>query len=221
MANFETARRNMVDCQLRTNRLVDVALIDAFGEIPREQFVPQEMQSIAYVDEDVPIGDGRFLMEPMVFARILQELAITPGDIVLDVGCGTGYSSAILSRLAATVVALECDQRLAALSNDLLTSLSADNAIVVEGPLAEGYPKQGPYDVIWIGGAVAEIPSGLSDQLAEGGRLAAVIASGNNDAGPGEAQLMLKRNGIVSKRVLFDANVPRLPGFQSNMGFVF
>ena len=218
MAKFETARRNMVDCQLRTNKLVDDALIAAFSEIPRERFVPEAMQAIAYVDEDIPLGNGRYLMEPMVFARILQELAITPGDIVLDVGCATGYSSAILSRMAATVVALECDHAMATLANDLLTSLSADNAIVIEGPLAEGYAKQGPYDVIWVGGAVAEISDRLSDQLAEGGRLAAVIDDGTR---PGEAYLMLKRHGIVSRRALFDANVPRLPGFEPKMGFVF
>ncbi len=218
MPKFDIARRNMVDCQLRTNRLVDEALIAAFGEIPREQFVPEAVQAVAYIDEDVPLGNGRYLMEPMVLGRVLQALAVTPGDIVLDVGCATGYSSAILSRLAATVVALECDHGFATRANDLLTSLSADNAIVVEGDLAAGYPKQGPYDVIWIGGAVAEIPSALADQLAEGGRLAAIVDDGTR---PGEAQLMLKRNGKVSKRGLFDANVPRLPGFEPKAGFVF
>jgi len=218
MPKFDIARRNMVDCQLRTNKVVDEALIAAFADIPRERFVPEAVQAVAYVDEDIPIGNGRCLIEPMVLARILQALAIAPGDIALDVGCGTGYSSAILSRLAATVVALECDHGLATLANDLLTSLSSDNAIVVEGELAEGYAKQGPYDVIWIGGAVAEVPAALADQLAEGGRLAAIISDGTR---PGEARLMLKRNGKVSSRGLFDASVPRLPGFEPKAGFVF
>jgi protein-L-isoaspartate(D-aspartate) O-methyltransferase len=154
----------------------------------------------------------------MVLGRLLQEVAVGPNDIVLDVGCATGYSTAILSRLAATVVALESDHDLAARANSLLTELSADNAVVVEGPMSEGYASQGPYDVIWIGGAVAEVPAALTEQLAEGGRLAAVIGRG---IGTGEAVLMLKRNGIVSQRGLFDANVPQLPGFEPKMGFVF
>ena len=218
MADFAKARRNMVDCQLRTNKVVEPALIEAFATVPRERFVEPHRQAIAYVDEDVPVGNRRYLMEPMVFARILQALAIGPDDIVLDVGCATGYSTAILSQLAATVVALESDHDLATRANSLLTELSADNAVVVEGPLADGYAAQGPYDVIWIGGGVAEITADLKDQLAEGGRLATVIDRGS---GAGEAILMLKRNGIVSQRSLFDANVPRLPGFERKVGFVF
>ena len=218
MAEFVKARQNMVDCQLRTNRVVDPAVLDAFAAVPRERFVEPQRQAVAYIDEDVPVGNRRYLMEPMVFARVLQELAIGSGDIVLDVGCASGYSSAILSRLAATVVALECDHGLAERANSLLTELAADNAIVVEGPLTDGYAEQGPYDVIWIGGAVAEVPRALIDQLAEGGRLATVIDRGT---GQGEAILMLKRNGIVSPRSLFDANVPRLPGFERKAGFVF
>ena len=218
MADFARARQNMVDSQLRTSGVVDPALVEAFGTVPRERFVEPQRQAVAYVDEDVPLGRRRYLMEPMVFGRMLQELAVGPDDIVLDVGCATGYSSAVLSRLAATVVALESDHELAARANSLLTELSADNAIVVEGPLGEGYATQGPYDVIWIGGAVAEVPAALTDQLAEGGRLAAVIDRGT---GAGEAVLMLKRNGIVSQRALFDANVPQLPGFEPEAGFVF
>lgn len=218
MADFAQARQNMVDCQLRTNKLVHPALISRFEEIPRERFVDESVQSIAYVDEDITVGKGRYLLEPMVLARILQELSIDPGDIVLDVGCGTGYSSAILSGLAATVVGLECEAELAARANDLLTDLAADNAVVVEGVLAEGYATQGPYDVILVGGAVAVIPPALIDQLAEGGRLAAVVDDGS---GPGKAVLVIKQNGNVSQRVLFDASVPRLPGFEPQEGFVF
>ena len=218
MADFAQARQNMVDCQLRTNKLVHPALISQFEEIPRERFVDESVQSIAYVDEDVAVGNGRYLVEPMVLARILQELSIGPADIVLDVGCGTGYSSAILSGLAATVVGLESDADLVARANDLLTDLAADNAIVVKGDLSEGYETQGPYDVILVGGAIASVPQALIDQLAEGGRLAAVI---NDGSGPGKAVLMLKRNGNVSQRVLFDASAPRLPGFEPREGFVF
>jgi len=218
MADFAQARQNMVDCQLRTNKLVHPALISRFEQIPRERFVDEAVQSIAYVDEDVAVGKGRYLLEPMVLARILQELSVGRTDVVLDVGCGTGYSSAILSGLAATVVGLECDTNLATRANDLLTDLAADNAVVVEGPLSDGYATQGPYDVILVGGAVAAIPTALTDQLAEEGRLAAVIDDGS---GPGKAVLMIKRNGIVAKRVLFDASAPGLPGFELSEEFVF
>jgi len=209
----------MVDCQLRTNKVVDEALVARFEAVPRDLFVDPSVQSIAYVDEDVPIGNGRYLVAPMVLARILQELAIGPSEVVLDVGCGTGYSSAILSGLADTVVALEENHELAARATDLLTGLAADNAIVVEAPLTEGYAPQGPYDIIVVvGGAVASVPPALTDQLTEGGRLAAIIDDGK---GQGKAILMIKRHGAVSQRELFDASVPALPGFEPKMGFVF
>jgi protein-L-isoaspartate(D-aspartate) O-methyltransferase len=208
----------MVDCQLRTNKVADEALVARFETVPREWFVEESIRSIAYVDEDVSIGHGRYLMAPMVLARILQELAISPSEVVLDVGCGTGYSSAILSGLADTVVALEENHELATRANDLLTELAADNAIVVEAPLSEGYATQGPYDIILVGGAIASVPSALADQLIDGGRLAAIVDNGRD---PGKAILMIKRHGIVSQRELFDASVPRLPGFEPKMGFVF
>lgn len=218
MADFSKARQNMVDCQLRTNKVVDEALVARFETVPRELFVGEAVQSIAYVDEDVSIGHGRYLMAPMVLARILQELAISRSEVVLDVGCGTGYSSAILSGLADTVVALEENHELATRANELLTELAADNAIVVEAPLAAGYATQGPYDVILVGGAVASVPPALTDQLIDGGRLAAVVDDGK---GQGKVILMIGRQGAVSQRVLFDASVPRLPGFEPKMGFVF
>ncbi len=218
MAEFSKARQNMVDCQLRTNKVVDEALVARFETVPREWFVEESVRSIAYVDEDVSIGNGRYLVAPMVLARILQELAINPSEVVLDVGCGTGYSSAVLSGLADTVVALEENHELATRANDLLTELAADNAIVVEAPLSEGYATQGPYDIILVGGAIASVPSALTDQLIDGGRLAAIIDDGK---GQGKVILMIKRHGAVSQRELFDASVPRLPGFEPKMGFVF
>ena len=218
MADFKQARQNMVDCQLRTNKITDPAVIEAFETVPREVFVEDRLKSVAYSDEDLPVAGGRCMMEPMVLARLVQELAISANDVVLDIGCGTGYSAAILSHLAATVVALESDAALAQRATAALAEIAADNAVVVDGPLVEGYPGQGPYNVICIEGAVADVPKALTDQLAEGGRLAAVIDGGS---GPGHAVLMLKTGGVLSKRVLFDANILPLPEFERPAGFVF
>lgn len=208
----------MVDSQLRTNKVTDSRLLAAFSELPREVFLDEALHPVAYLDEDVAIGEGRYLMEPMVIARMVQSLAVEPNDVALDIGCGTGFSCALLARLAATVVGLESDQALARQANENLTALSVDNAVVVEGALPEGYAAQAPFDVIFIGGSVAEIPAAITGQLAEGGRVCAVVREGE---GRGNATLGLCRDGRVSYRVLFDAASPPLPGFQKQPGFVF
>ncbi len=218
MSEYATARRNMVESQLRTNKVTDAGLIEAFESIPRELFVPERLRGIAYVDKDIALGNGRFAMEPMVLARLLQAARPEPDDIALDLGCTTGYATAILSRLVATVVALEGEADLVAEANRTLSELEIDNAVVVEGPLAQGYPKQAPYNVIVLGGAVAEIRPTIGDQLADGGRLVAVV---KGDAGMGRATLMQRNGGVVSSRILFDASAPMLPGFEVEPGFVF
>ena len=217
MAQFATQRRSMVDSQLRTNRVDDPALIAALLEIPRERFVPDRLASVAYVDEDLPLEGGRFVMEPMVFARLAQLLLPRPNDIVLDIGCGTGYSSAVLSRLCSTVVALECDTGLAEMARRNLAESDIDNVIVVDGPLEQGYPDQAPYNAILLGGAVPRIEAALTDQLADGGRLAAVVAEG---PGPGRAMCATRGAGQVPCRVAFDANTRPLPGFEETERFV-
>ncbi len=218
MVDFDTARWNMVESQLRTNKVTDLRVLDAFETVPRERFVPEPLRGIAYIDEDVALGGGRFVMEPRVLARLLQAAQAGPEDMALDLGCGSGYATAILSRLVATVVALEDDAVLAAAANRTLGELEIDNAVVVEGRLAEGYPKQAPYNVILLGGAVAKIPAAISDQLAEGGRLVAVVSAG---PGLGRATLMRRDAGVVASRVLYDATLPLLPGFEAEPGFVF
>lgn len=218
MPDFALARRRMVDSQVRTNKVTDPRIIAAFEAVPREAFLDQALQAVAYVDQDIAIADGRWLMEPMVLARMLQCLALRPGDVALDIGCGTGYSTALLARLAATVVALESDPSLARLANRNLTALAVDNAVVVEAPLTEGYAAQAPFDVIFIGGAVAEIPDAITRQLGEGGRICALVRDG---AAPGRATLGLCRGGAVSFRTEFDAACPALPGFAREAGFVF
>ena len=218
MVDFTAARLNMVESQLRTNRVTDRRLLDAFETVPRELFVPEPLRGIAYIDEDLALGGGRFVMEPRVLARLLQAAEPGPEDVALDLGCGSGYATAILSQLVATVVALEDDATLAAAANRALGSLEIDNAVVVEGRLAGGYPKQAPYNVILLNGAVAEVPPAIADQLAEGGRLVTVVRAG---PGLGRATLMRRDGGVVSSRVLYDAALPVLPGFEAEPGFVF
>lgn len=217
MANAALRRRAMLDGQLRPNRLTEDRLQQAMLATPRERFVPVDLRGVAYVDEDLPLGRGRFLMEPRVFARLLQAAALQPADVVLDVGCAAGYSSAVAARLAGTVVALESDAEFNRLANENLAALGVDNAAVVSGELTLGYPEQGPYDVIVLNGSVERVPDALLSQLAEGGRLVAV----ETGDGAGRAVLYTKRDGLVGRRVLFDAAVGPLPGFRRDPGFTF
>ncbi len=216
--DYASARSNMVDSQLRTNKVIDAAVLDAFAAVPRELFVPEASRGIAYVDEDIAIGAGRYIMEPMVLARLLQTAALQDGDIVLEVGCGTGYATAILARLAGTVVALESDGELRERANATLSELGLDNAVVVEGELTEGYPRQAPYNVILISGAVSKVPQAITDQLAPDGRLVTVVQRNSVIA---QATLMQRSGDVVSSRVLFDARTPVLPGFEAEPGFQF
>ena len=217
MQSFATARHNMVESQIRTNKVTDPAVIGAFSELPRERFVPEGLRGVAYVDEDIELTRGRFLMEPMILARLVQIAAPMPEDIALDVGCGSGYASAVLARLCSAVVALESDRGLIARAEALLTELQINNVVVVEGPLTGGYPRQAPYNVILLNGMVERIPQALFDQLAEGGRLVTV----HMDGGVGRGTLYLKSAGVVSRRPIFDAATPVLPGFSAEPHFVF
>lgn len=216
--DFAEARRNMVESQLRTNRISEESIILAMGKVPRERFVPEKYTSMAYIDEDLPIGRDRYLIEPMVLGRMLQAVAPQSDDAALVIGCGTGYAAAVLADLCGAVLALESDKSFLADASTLLSTLGADNAVVVEGPLDKGWAEQAPYNVILFDGAVADVPSEICDQLAEDGRLAAVIQS---DDGIGRATLMEKRGNVVSGRPLFDATIPALPGLSKSAGFVF
>ncbi len=216
--DYAAARTRMVDSQLRTNKVTDRRLLEAFEAIPRELFVPEHKRGIAYVDEDISIGDGRYLMEPMVLARLLQAADFGATDMVLDIGCGTGYSSAILAQVAATVVAMEQDEALSGRANRTLSDLGVDNVIVIEEPLTDGYAKQAPYNVILIAAAVAEVPAALYGQLADGGRLVTVI---KDRPGLGQASLIQRAGEVVSRRHLFDAGTPELADFAREPGFVF
>jgi protein-L-isoaspartate(D-aspartate) O-methyltransferase len=218
MTDFAAARHNMIEGQIRTNKVTDPALLDALAALPREQFVPAERRSAAYIDDDIRLAGDRYMMEPMVLARLLQAAEPTRTEVALDVGCGTGYATALLARLTATAIGLESDGALERTARETLSRLAVGNALVVEGKFAYGYPQRGPYDVILVNGAVTEFPPALFAQLAEGGRLVGVRRAGT---GPGAAMLMLKRHGAVAGRTLFEAATPYLAGFQPKPRFVF
>ena len=207
----------MVECQLRAGRVTNPELLDAMGGIAREEFAPIALKQVAYVDEDLPFA-GRVLVEPMVFARLLQSAAPRPDDYVLDIGPGLGYSSAVLGRIASAVVALESDGDLAERARKALAAAGSDNVLVVEGPLEAGCPEEAPFDLIVVQGAVASVPQALLDQLAEGGRLAAVVRPGG---GLGRATVFSKLGGVVSSRTVFDAGTPYVAGFEPKQEFVF
>jgi protein-L-isoaspartate(D-aspartate) O-methyltransferase len=218
MMDYASARSNMVESQVRPNRVTDPRIVMAMLSLPRENFVPKPLRGIAYVDEDIHVGDGRYLMEPMVLARLIQEAQIAPEDVVLEIGTATGYGAAVLSRLASTVVALESDAAMARSASKTLSDLGLDNVAVVEGDLGLGYPRQAPYNVIVLAGGVEHVPSAIMGQLAEGGRLVAVVVPPGQ---PGRATLSSRIGGSISTRVIFDASSPILPGFRRDPGFVF
>ena len=218
MTAYETARANMIDSQLRTNKVTEAAVLDAFARIRRELFVPAGMQAVAYVDDDLPVGGGRFMMAPMVLARLLQEAVVRRTDATLVVGAGSGCEAAVLSLLARSVVAVEEDAGLARTARAALVEHGIGTVNVVEGPLSLGWRARAPYEVILFAGAVAAVPEEVLAQLAEGGRLLAVVKPG---AGLGRATLILRIGGVSGRRVIFDAATPFLPGFLPNREFVF
>ncbi len=220
-ADFSQQRVKMVDGQVRTTDVTSIPVLDAMLTVPREAFVPAARQSLAYIDEDLLIsGEGstaRYLMEPSPFAKLVQLADVRSGDVVLDVGGGNGYSAAVLSRLASSVIALESDAALAERSAAKLAALGYDNVAVVQGPLADGCAAEAPYDVIFVGGSVQQLPDSLTAQLRDGGRLVVVEGTGN----AGVARLYVKSNGIASGRHAFNAAVKPLPGFERIPAFEF
>ena len=223
MSEYAVARHNMVESQIRPNQVTDARLLRAMMEIPRESFVPASLRPLAYMEEEIPVAPARqgmaqrCLLSPMPLARMIQLAEIERGDLVLDVGCATGYSTAILARLADSVVGLECDEGLAEQASQTLMELEADNAAVVAGALPDGYASEGPFDAILLNGAVPKVPDGLIDQLKDGGRLVTIIAVQNF----GQATLYRNIRGYVNPRPAFDAAGPALPGFELEQEFVF
>jgi protein-L-isoaspartate(D-aspartate) O-methyltransferase len=220
--NFEAARIKMVDNQIRTTDVTSHPVLAAFLSVPREEFVPAALKPLAYIDSDIELaangaGGRRYLMEPSPLAKLLQLAKISKDDTVLEIGCGTGYASAILSELAASVVALESDETLALEATATLGRLGHANVKVVTGDLEKGHAAGAPYDVIFVHGSVETIPEGLLSQLSDGGRLVAVVGFGNAS----RAQLFLRENGRTSERLAFNTAVKPLPGFRLAREFVF
>jgi len=220
MSEFDTARQNMVDGQLRPTKVTDSRLLDVMSTLPREMFVDKSRQGIAYIDEDIEVSEGRHLMEPVVLARLVQSLELTEADSVLVIGSATGYDAALIGRLAGPVMAVESSSALAEQSSMVINHLGIDNVAVVEGPLARGFAEQAPYDVIFICGAIDEVPDDIVRQLAPNGRMVAVIG-GQEDGTLGRANLMTRSGDGLSLRPLFDAGTPALPGFAKEAAFVF
>ena len=217
MLDFATARRMMVDCQVRTSDVTDLRLIAAMQAVPRERFVPKASADLAYLDADLPVGAGRGLVKPMVLAKLLQAAEIGGAARVLVVGCAAGYSAAVIQHLAGAVVALEQDPGLAQLAKDNLQALGANNTTVVTGPLVGGWPAAAPYEVILLDGAVEDVPQALLRQLKEGGRLLGVVGRPPLS----KAVLFRSTGSESSSRPIFDATAPALPGFAKPPVFVF
>ncbi len=211
---LDAARLAMIDSQIRPNDVTDPRILAAFEAVAREGFVPAAARALAYADVPVEIAPGRFLMEPRCFAKLLQLAAITADDRILDVGCGTGYSAALLARLGGRVVALEQDAELMRIASQALATTSV---VLAQGALIDGVRAEAPFDVIVVEGAIEQTPETLLSQLAEGGRLVAVM----NDGPQGRGTLFVRENGGIGRRGVFDAAIPVLAGFKKMMGFVF
>lgn len=214
---FNAARELMIETQVRPNDVTDRRIHDALRKTPREAFLPRSRRALAYSEAEIETSEGRFMWRPRDFAKLLQAAEIDDEDLVLDIAPGAGYSSAILARLASAVVGLEADEEAATKAGERLADLGVDNAVVVAGDLAAGLAKQGPYNVIFVNGSIEEAPDAWFTQLAEGGRLAAVMREGRAS----RAKIFTKTGEVIASRTAFDAAPPRLDGFERKAGFAF
>ena len=217
MADYQTRRTMMVDTQVRPSDVTKFPIIDALLSVPREDFVPDAKREAAYIGENIEIGAGRVLLESRTFAKMLEAADIQPSDVVLDLGCGLGYSTAILAQLADFVVAVEDEAGRAEEAQQNLSDHGIDNAAVFEGSLVDGAAKNGPYDVILLQGAVEQVPATLLAQVKDGGRIVAIFAEG----ALGVVRVGRKIDGTVNWRMSFNASAPVLAGFAKEAAFSF
>lgn len=219
MLDFEQARINMVDSQIHTMGVVSEPVLNVFRTLPREKFLPADKQAVAYCDEDLPLGNGRWLMEPQVLARLVQACIPEAGAKTLVVGAGCGYAAAVYAALGASVVALEDNAAMTESANIVWRELGLGDALTQESHHG-GAERHAPYDLIFINGAVADIPDALKAQMAVGGCLVAVVRADHKEAG--KAMQILRTDAQSwSGRVLFDANIPYLPGMAPKNAFIF
>jgi protein-L-isoaspartate(D-aspartate) O-methyltransferase len=216
MSDFVTRREVMVDTQVRPSDVTKFPIIDAMLSVPRENFVPRDKREVAYIGENVSLGNGRVVLEPRTLAKFLDALDLSKDELVLDIGSGLGYSSALISLLAEAVVALENDPDWVGESEEAFQEFGADNILVHAGLLCEGAAKHGPYDVIFIQGSVEQVPQQIIDQLKDGGRLACIFA----DGALGRAKIGYKLDGRMNWRFAFNAGAPLLGGFEKHREFV-
>ena len=223
MNEFQMQRLNMVESQIRTNDVTDRRIIAAMGDIRREEFVPAAVRPLAYMENDLVVRSAlgslpeRAILAPMTFARLVQLARIESTDLVLDVGCATGYSTAVLARLAESVVGLEGDEALAERAGTTLSEQGADNAAVVSGNLVDGRPDQGPYDVILLEGRVPVVSEAWRAQLKDGGRLVTIVG----ERPMGKAMRYVRHGDAWARTEEFDLSAPLLPGFQQEVAFQF
>lgn len=215
MSDFSARRTMMVDTQVRPSDVTKFPIIDAMLKVAREDYVPAAQREAAYLGENLNLGDGRILLEPRTLAKMLDALAIANNDLVLDIGCAYGYSSAVIAHMAEAVVAVEEDEQMAKEAQEALTAAGVDNAFVHIGPLVEGAAKHGPYDVILIQGGIETVPEALLAQLKVGGRIACLFMNG----ALGEVRIGYKRDNGLSWRIDFNAGAPVLRGFAREKAF--
>lgn len=209
MPDFAARRTMMVDTQVRPSDVTKYPIIAAMLAVPRERFVPEAMQEAAYAGENLGLAPGRVIFEPRTLAKMLDALDLQPGELVLDLGAGLGYTAAVVARLAEAVIAVEEDAGMAEAAEAALAGIGADNAAVIAAPLAEGAPKHGPYDAILVEGGVEMLPDSIPRQLKEGGRIACLFM----DGALGAVRIGRKHDGAVTWRFAFNASAPVLPGF--------
>ena len=217
--DFKIARKNMVENQIRANKVTSLNVINAFLDVPREKFVPDALQEISYVDEDIQLSRNRFMMKPMILARLFQSLNLKGNENILHVGSNSGYGSAILSRMCSSVISLESDKKLFETSIHTFSNMGFDNVVPLHGSMENGVEKEAPFDIIFIEGSIETEPKSLFGQLNENGKLIAIIRPANIKIG--RAKLFFKISNEIGLENLFDAQVSKLSIFKSKTKFSF